>query len=315
MKRSLRIGIGVDAGGTYTKIVAVTASGRLLREAQLPSRPDLGPARFVDRLAHTVLRFESELGARIVGVGLGVAGDVDCDRGRVRFSPNLRSFDGYPLRERLARRLGRPVQLENDANMAAFGGYAVELKRKARNLLTVCMGTGIGGGIVVGGRLYHGSSDSAGEIGHTRVEPRGRPCNCGGAGCVEAYAGAYGIVKTARQLIRGRRSLITRLCPDLSALEPRTIALAAAQGDGVAREVWRVTGRYLGRAIANAVYLLNPDAVLIAGGVSRAGRLILDPVRELLAREPFTTPFRVAQTRIARTPNLGAGGAGLLALE
>ena len=132
---------------------------------------------------------------------------------------------------------------------------------------------------------------------------------------MEAYAGAYGIVRTARELLRGRRSALRRLCPDLSKLDPRIIATAALAGDAVALRTWRVTGAHLGQAIANAVYLLNSDAVLIAGGVSRAGRLILDPVVEVLRRQPFKTPFRVARVRVARTPNLGAVGAGLLALE
>lgn len=310
-----RIGVGVDTGGTFTKIVAVLPDGRRLRELQIPTDPESGPRAFVRRAAEAVHGLEAELGARAAGLGLAVAGDVDSERGVVRFSPNLRGFSRYPLRDALARATGRRVLIENDATMAAWGGFVVELSRRARNLLVVAMGTGIGGGLVIEGRLYHGSTGSAGEIGHTRVDPRGPRCSCGARGCVEAYAGAYGIARTARSLLRERRSSLRRLCPDLSALEPKQVAEAAAQGDAVAREVWTLTGRRLGSAIANAVYLLNPDVVLIAGGVSRAGPLILDPVREVLSAQPFATPFRRARVRIARTPNLGAVGAGLLALE
>lgn len=309
------IGIGVDTGGTFTKIMAILRDGTILRERQVPTRPDDGPREFVRRLKEAVRREEAELGARARGVGLAIAGDVDSDRGVVRFSPNLRKFDGYPLRDAVSRAVRRPVFVENDATLAAWGGFVVELRRRAKNLLVVAMGTGIGGGLVIEGRLYHGSTGSAGELGHTAVEPGGATCNCGARGHVEAYAGSYGIVRLARTLIAGRRSLLTTLCPDLSKLDPRIVAEAAGRGDAVARRVWREAGRKLGLAIADAVYLLNPDVVLLSGGVSRAGRLILDPVHEVLREQPFKTPFDAARVRIARTPNLGAIGAGLLAFE
>lgn len=310
-----RLGIGIDTGGTFTKILVVDARGRCVRERQIPTEPESGPRAFVRRVAQAVRQEERAMSRRAAGIGLAIAGDVDSDRGVVRFSPNLRKFDRYPLREALARAAGRRVVMENDATMAAWGGYVVELGREARNVLVVAMGTGIGGGIVIEGRLHRGSTGSAGEIGHTRVDPRGPRCACGARGCVEAYAGSYGIVRTARKLLRGRRSLLRTLCPDLRKLEPRILAEAAAKGDPVAKEVWRFTGRKLGQAIANAVYLLNPDFVLVAGGVSRAGRLILDPIHEVMREQPFKTPFRTIHVRISRTPNLGALGAGLLALE
>lgn len=310
-----RVGIGIDTGGTFTKIVSVTPQGRLLRELQLPTLPEDGPRSFVRRVAEAVRREQAALGARAAGLGLAIAGDVDSERGTVRFSPNLRSFDGYPLRAALSGAARRRVLIENDANMAAWGGYVVELERKARNVLVVAMGTGVGGGLVLEGKLFHGSTGSAGEIGHASVDPRGPRCACGVRGHVEAYAGSYGIVRIARQMLRGRASALRRACPDLALLEPRHVALAASKGDAVARAVWREAGRKLGLAIADAVYLFNPDVVLIAGGVSRAGRLILDPVLELLREQPFKTPFEAARVRIARTPNLGAIGAGLLALE
>lgn len=309
------VGIGIDTGGTFTKIVAVTPSGRCLRELQIPTEPESGPRLFVKRVARAVRREELALGQRARGVGLAIAGDVDGRRGLVRFSPNLRKFDGFPLRAALSRATGRRVVLENDATMAAWGGYVVELERRAQNVLVVAMGTGIGGGLVLAGRLYRGSTGSAGEIGHTRVDPRGPKCACGARGCVEAYAGSYGIVRTARRLLRGRPSKLRRLAPDSTRLEPRILAEAAAAGDRVAKEVWRETGRRLGMAIANAVYVLNPDVVLISGGVSRAGRLILDPIHEVLREQPFKTPFRAIHVRVSRTPNLGALGAGLQALE
>ena len=147
------------------------------------------------------------------------------------------------------------------------------------------------------------------------MEPGGALCHCGMRGCLEAYAGSYGIVRIAKELLGRKRSLLRRLCPDLDGLEPRTVSLAAEKGDPVAQAVWREVGRYLGIGIANLVYVLNPDAVLILGGVSRAGDLILKPVVEFLRGRPFKTPFKHVDVRIGRTPNLGAAGAGLLGID
>ncbi|MBI5201801.1 MAG: ROK family protein [Elusimicrobia bacterium] len=312
---SRRIGVGVDTGGTFTKIVSVSPEGKPLRELQIPTLAADGPRSFVRRVAEAVRWEQSALGAKAEGIGLAVAGDVDAERGMVRFSPNLRKFDRYPLRDALARAAHRKVLIANDANMAAWGAYVVELERKARNVVVVAMGTGIGGGVVIDGKLFQGSTGSAGEIGHTTVDPRGPLCACGARGHAEAYAGSYGIVRIARKLLRGKKSLLHTLCPGLKELEPRLIAHAALEGDKIALAVWEEAGRRLGLAIADAVYLLNPDRVLIVGGVSRAGRLILDPIQAVLRAQPFKTPFDAAKVEIASTPNLGAIGAGLLALE
>ncbi len=315
MKKKRALGLGIDTGGTYTKIVVVSAQGRALHEAQVPTYPELGPRKFVERVSAALRSMDLSLFRSIRGIGLGLAGDVDSEHGSLRFTPNLRSFGGFAFRKAFEAALGLPVKVENDANMAVWGGYVVELKRRCGNVLGITMGTGIGGGLILEGRIYHGSTGSAGEIGHCCVEPEGELCHCGLRGCLEAYAGSYGIVRTARKLMAERRSLMARWCPDPHLLEPKIVAEAACARDWAARETWRVTGYYLGLGIANAVYLLNPEEILIVGGVSRAGRLILDPVASVLRAQRFKTPFKRARVRIARTPNLGAVGAGLLGLE
>lgn len=327
------IALGVDVGGTYAKVAAVSPSGRVLRLGEFPTQGSLGPAAFVRRVGEVLdsWRRDSAHGPQrtslwgpgpspsggsalhFVAAGLGLAGDVDSARGRLRFAPNLRGWEGYDFKTAFARRLGLRAIIDNDANMAVWGGYVMELKKRPANVVGLTLGTGVGGGLILGGRLYRGATGSAGEIGHARVEIPGEPCHCGARGCLEAYAGSYGIVRTARKLLMesSRQSLLRAW----KNLEPSHIALAARRGDVLAREVWARTGRHLAVGLSNLVMILNPDVVLLLGGVSRAGRWLLGPVRSYLRKQPFRTPFRRLSLRAADNHNWGCVGAALLALE
>ncbi len=310
--------VGVDAGGTYTKIGVVTPDGRVLREAQIPAEVQAGPEAFAGRVAGLVESWTAAGGFALAGLGLGLAGDVDSERGRLRFTPNLRGWDGFDFRKALGRRLGCRVAVENDANVAVWGGFIMELKRKPRNVVGVTLGTGVGGGLVCEGSLYRGSTGSAGEIGHNVVEPGGELCHCGRRGCLEAYVGSYGIVRLARRVVEkdpARARILTALCPELDRLEPRHLSQAADQGDEAAKEVWALAGGYLAIGLANVVLLLNPDVILILGGVSRAGRWILDPVEKHFAAQPFRTAFARARVKLAAATRAGWIGAAMLAME
>lgn len=311
----MKTAIGIDVGGTNIKICAVDERGKLLREMSLPTRSDEGPEGLVSRSSEVIAAWKEH---RAAPVGLGLAGDVDQARGTLRFTPNLRGWAGFPFKKALAKKLRRRVLVENDANCAVWGGYVAELKRKPRHVVGVTLGTGVGGGLIIEGRLYRGATGSAAELGHTTVVDGGEPCNCGGLGHVEAYVGNYGIVRTARRLIgkdpAGGRAL-QELCPDMDLLTPKHLTEAAERGDAVARRVWQQTGRILSMGLANFILTLNPDAVLLLGGVSQAGRWLLDPVQEGLSKQPFRTPFAAAAVRMAANPNAGCVGAALLALE
>lgn len=313
----MKIGLGVDVGGTFAKLVAVEPRGRPLYQTQVPTEPGRGPRSFIRRLLGQIRSAELELGRKFEAVGLGVAGDVDPEKGVLRYAPNLKDWSGFSFKASLGDKLHRPLVVENDANMAAWGGFALELGKRPKTMVAITLGTGVGGGIIVDRKLYRGATGSAGEIGHMRVEPRGELCHCGSRGCLEAYAGSYGIVRSVRKLLGpGRKgSILKSLCPDLDGLTPSTIALAAEKGDPVAQAAWIRTGYYLGLGIVNLVYCFNPEAVLIVGGVSKAGPLLLKPLTEVLQSQPFRTPFRKVSVRIARRSDLGALGAALLALE
>lgn len=313
-----KIGIGVDIGGTLTKLAAVTAQGQIIREVQILTRSTESASLFVRRVCSLLHLLESELDADVGGVGLGLAGDVDSERGVLRFAPSLGRWQNFNFRKAFSRRLKFPVVVDNDANLAVWGGYALELRRRPRHVVGITLGTGVGGGLILDGKLYRGATGSAGEVGHTKIETPGRLCRCGGRGCLEAYAGSYGIVATAKALLKSRGrgdSLLKRLCPHPSKLEPSVISEAARRGDPLAREIWRKTGAWLAAGLANLVMVLNPDVILICGGVSRAGRLLTEPIAERMRAEPFRTPFKRLSIRIAVRHNLGCVGAALFALD
>ena len=303
------VAVGIDVGGTFAKIAAVSASGRILRLDQIPTEARRGPGPFMRRLCEA-LRGWRRSGLAFLGAGVGLAGDVDSARGVLRFAPNLREWEGYDFKKGFARRLRTRAIIENDANAAVWGAYVMELKKRPLTVVGLTLGTGVGGGLIVHGKLHRGASGCAGEIGHTLVEPDGEPCHCGARGCLEAYVGRYAIIRTARRLMAGRRTLLAA-----GSLEPADLAAAAEKGDKVAREVWARVARYLAVGLSNLVMIVNPEVILLLGGVSRAGRWLMDPLRRHLARRPFRTPFRRLAFRAADNPQWGCVGAALLALE
>lgn len=313
----MRAAAGIDVGGTFAKIGVVSADGALLREHKIPTEASAGPAAFVRRLSDLLGSWRRD-GQRFSAAGLAIAGDVDSERGTLRLSPNLPGWNGYPLRAKLSARLAVPVAMDNDATLAVWGAYRTELKAKPRSVVGATLGTGVGGGLVLDGRLFRGATGSAGELGHMKVAFPGEPCHCGETGCLEAYAGAYGIVRQARRLLADRPRdgrILRAFCPDLKRLEPAHLSAAARRGDALSREVWARTGSYLGTGLSNLVLVLNPDVLLILGGVSRAKAWLAGPIRERLRANPFRTPFSAAKLKFADNPNAGRIGAALLALE
>ena len=315
---TIRTGIGIDVGGTFTKIAVIEGSGRLIREIEVPTQAARPAPEFVGRISSMLGLLETDLGQEFAAVGLGLAGDVDSERGVLRFAPSLKGWNNFNFKAAFSKRLRRPVVIDNDANVAVWGGYVMELKSRPKNVIGVTLGTGVGGGVIVDGKLYRGSTGSAGEIGHTRVESPGAPCRCGARGCLEAYAGSYGIVRSARQALRkagGKKSLLREIASTPGRLDPLAISVAAAQGDPIAREVWDKTARYLAVGMTNLVLVFNPDVILILGGVSRAGDLLIKPIMKELKSQPFRTPFDHVSIRIAKNQNWGCVGAALLALD
>jgi glucokinase len=309
--------VGVDLGGTNIVVGVMPADGsREIAMRSQPTRADLGPEVVVDRIcqmvedAITVTR--AETGATrddFVGVGVGAPGPLDRSRGVVIVAPNL-GWRDLPLRDLVMERVGLHATLDNDANCATLGEWWTGAARGAHNVVGITIGTGIGGGLIFDGRLYHGASDMAGEIGHTTIDSNGRRCKCGNYGCLEAYASGPAIAERAREaLAAGEPSML----PDLvqgraERITAQTVYDASERGDALAREVVRDTARFLGAGIANLLNTFNPDCVVIAGGVTQAGDALFEPLHAEVRRRAF----RPAVDACRIVPGILPGSAGVV---
>ncbi len=260
---------------------------------------------------------ETIRGSKIVGIGIGSAGDVEPFSGVIRMSPNL-GWKNVPLKDLLRRGLKFPIQVENDANAAAWAAYVVEAKRKVSNLICVTLGTGVGGGIVLHGKIFRGATGSAGELGHATLFPEGIQCNCGNQGCLERYIGVRAMADEARRAIRaGEQTIVTKLVEsDLSKIDPLILQQAAKLGDRLAAHLWEQAGERLGIGLASLINILNPEWIVLAGGLSRAGKLLLEPVRRTIIKRAFPAAASAAKLVISKLDqDLGIVGAGLIAHE
>jgi glucokinase len=308
--------LGIDLGGTGIKFGLVDERGHLLRitKVSTPSKSD--PLEVIDLMVHQAKTLLADAkGKKIRGIGIGTAGDVDPKTGAVRLSPNLR-WRNVPLKALISRRLNYPIKVDNDANVAAWAAYVVEAKRKVQNLLCVTVGTGVGGGLILNGELYRGATGSAAEIGHMTLYPEGVPCPCGNHGCLERYVGARAMAEEAvRAIEAGEATMIPKLVQgNLSLISPLILAQAARQNDKLAMQLWSQVGERLGIGLAGLINILNPSWIVLAGGLSRAGSLLLDPVKRTILKRSFHTPGAAAKLVISRLDqDLGVVGAGLIA--
>ena len=279
--------LGVDLGGTNVRAAVADREGKLLTSSRASSLAAEGVGRVVEQIALVSEAALAELGVgreQVAGLGIGVPGVIEPRTGVVLWAPNFyeegRQYRNVAMAEPVARRTGLPVFLGNDANVAALGEYRFGAGRAVRTMVMLTLGTGIGGGIVLNGRLWTGATGGAGEIGHIIVAAGARGGDAA-FGSLESLGQISAIVeRVGRKLSTGRPSLLAeRTDYDWRLLTPRDIALAAAEGDAVARETFEETGYYIGLGVASLVNLLNPELVVIGGGVAQAGDLILEPIR------------------------------------
>lgn len=307
--------IGIDVGGTKTAALLVDREGTVLAREVLATPADDERAT----LATMVDAARSVAGASsaVVGVGIAAAGMVDRE-GTLRYAPNL-SWRDVPLVPHVGGELGLPVVAENDVNAAAWGEYRHGAGQGSPNLLMVSVGTGIGGGIVFDGRLYRGVNGFAGEIGHVVVDPTGPPCGCGNRGCWEQLASGNAITRAGRRasVRHAHSSLLERAGGDGHAVTGDMVTEAALDGDTVSRGIFVEVGHRLGVGIAGFVNVLDPDLVVVGGGASEAGDLLLEPARDAFRRsvEGFGHRPDVPIVQAALGSDSGAIGAAALAFE
>jgi len=265
--------IGVDLGGTNLRIAAVSTEGQLLDKVTQSTKGSLGPAHVIGEMCEAIGRLTEQYrgSGRFLGVGVGVPGIIDMETGMLRKSANLPGWDEYPVKQEIERRLGAPVFLENDANVAALGEKWLGAARDVDDMAMITLGTGIGGGIVLGGKIFHGMNGMAGEFGHVTIERDGVPCGCGNRGCAERYASATAIVRMAREAIdAGKAPAFAQLAASNAEFSAEAIYDLAMKGDEAARGIFDRVGRALGTLLAGAVNVLNLEMYVIGGGVVRA---------------------------------------------
>lgn len=286
---------GIDLGGTLMRVAVADGRGQIRHQQKRLTGAQRGPEAVIEDLVEGVRNAAKAAGLRVPDLEalvVGVPGPVDTRRGTVLTPPNLPGWHHVPLAAILRRRLRVRAYLENDANLAAVGEHRRGAGRGADNLIYVTISTGIGGGLILDGRLYRGSTGTAGEVGHMVVVPDGPRCSCGNRGCLEAVASGTGIARRARVLMQGRRR------PGATPVSAEWVVTAARAGDRLAAAVLIEAGTALGRALGSLVNLLNPEVIILGGGVSQAGRLLMSPMRASLADASF--PEARAATRIVR---------------
>jgi glucokinase len=295
---------GVDLGGTTINAAVISADGeRVLGMHTAPTNAERGPKYVVDKIIGMV-RESMRVAAReggfdekeIVGIGIGSPGPLDRATGTVIETPNL-GWRNFPLRDLVANAIGLPAELDNDANAATIGEWWVGAGKNVETMVGVTLGTGIGGGIVLGGKVFHGASDVAGEIGHMSIDSTGRKCKCGNYGCLEAYASGPAIAARAIEgLQSGEQSVLPDLVDgDLSRITAETVYEGIVAGDAYARDVMRDTAKFLGSGVANLINILNPEMIVISGGVTRAGDYLLEPLRNEVKRRAFRNAFEACR--------------------
>lgn len=307
--------IGVDIGGTSTKAGLVEMSGRLEERFEAPTDPQAATKTTIQVVEHMVQRAE-ELGYVPVAVGIGAAGFVDVRTGSITFSPNL-VYDDPDIADAVAARVNLPVMVDNDANAAAWGERAVGAARGTHNVAAILLGTGIGSGFIINGRVLRGHSGAAAELGHTVIDPGGAQCGCGLKGCFEQYASGPSIARMAREaLAEDPDSSIVNFAGSIEDVTSVHVGQAAGELDETARAVLRRAGRAVGIALSNVANLFDPEIIVLSGSVIEAGEPLLGPARDELARMTELQrrrPMRLVVTTLGA--DAGIIGAAALAID
>jgi glucokinase len=314
--------IGVDLGGTNIKAALVnTDSGEIASERSTPTRARDGHDAVIAQMA--VLSEEIIIAGKMTksqvgGIGVGIPGALDLDRGMTIFLPNLPgNWRNVMVRDQLSQLTGLPVSILNDARSMTLGEWKFGA---GRGVDTACytLGTGIGGGLVINGKLHLGIHGSAGELGHVSVNLNGPKCGCGSLGCIEAYASGPAIAAMGmKAVVQGRNTIIAEMCQnDLNRITPELICDAARRGDQIAREIYEFAGKIIGAGIANVITAVTPRRIVIGGGVAAAGELILDPIRRSMRSRVFLVDALQLDVVLAQLGNnAGLIGAALWARQ
>lgn len=313
--------LAVDLGGTKILTAIVSDNGEMLAREYLLTRADQGPESVIDRLLSAIEHILSQgnIGSSGVGsISIASAGAIDMEKGVITLSPNLPAWRDIPLRDIVKERLGIDTFVLNDADAAALGEHRFGAGKGVNNLIFVTVSTGIGGGIIIDGRLYSGASGCAGEIGHMTVDVNGQKCNCGNVGCWETLASGGAIAREAKRRIgQGERSSLTEMAEGgIENITAEKVSLAARAGDNLALDVITRAAGYFGVGIANLVNIFNPEMVIVGGGVAKMGDILLEPARQMVRERAYqlaADAVRIVPARLG--DDSGVLGAAVFAFE
>ncbi|MBI5214366.1 MAG: ROK family protein [Ignavibacteriae bacterium] len=308
--------LGIDLGATTVKTGCVSSDGKILSETKVSTEAHLGPDAVVQQIMKTVDSMFNQYGNdSLEAIGIGAPGIVN--NGIVKAPPNISAWDEVNLQNEINRITGIKVVVENDANCAALAEAKFGAGIHHRNFLFVIWGTGVGGGIILDGKIYHGPNGGAGEIGHTTIDFNGPDCNCGNKGCIEAYIGQRYLSQRTKELLQKSNvhsKIIELVEGDFNKIEPAVISLAAEQGDAVAKEILTEAGTLLGYALSNVSNILDLETVIIGGGISAAPQFVYDAVTNALrARvlKPHRPNIQVLRAKLGNTAGI-IGAASLV---
>lgn len=309
--------IGIDVGGTNVKIALVDSDGKIGYSNTIPTRAEMGYEYTINNMKQAIrdLMTETKLSAKdIEGIGFGLPGQVDFKSGIVRLITNIPGWVEIPLAKMIEDEFHIPTRIDNDVRCAALGELNFGAGKGCENLICITVGTGIGSGLIINGRLVRGASNAAGEIGHIKLQMHDGPiCGCGDTGCLEAFASGPSIVAMAEEYIMGGKSTKYREMANGGTITPFIVAEAAKAGDPVARRIFTRMGEYIGIGMASVVNLLNPERIIVGGGVADAGDILLTPLKETIKKRAMKIAGETVQVVPAQLGNTaGVIGASLL---
>ena len=305
--------VGVDLGGTKIDAILSDSCGNIKKREFKETRAGEGPNAVIKRIVDAIKAVSSD--CKIAAVGIGAAGIIDVETGLITFSPNLPGWHNIKLKDILERDLSMKTFVDNDATVAAMAEHIFGIAVGCDHVVYVTLGTGIGGGIITNGQIYRGISGSAGEIGHMTIDINGPLCGCGNRGCFETLASGTALEREARaKIAEGAKTSIPKYAKENgSRISAKSIYLAAQDGDRLAKELIEQLGFYLGVGLANLINIFNPQLVVIGGGVSRMGEMLLEPARKTIRERAFELSAKAARVEVS---SLGydAGPLGAVAL-
>ncbi|MBT9137549.1 MAG: Glucokinase [Syntrophomonadaceae bacterium] len=307
--------IGIDLGGTNLRAALINSQWKIKERIALATSGIREEA--LKQIEEVIEKLKKKEGD-ILGIGIGSPGNIDVAEGIIYDAPNIKGWNDVPLKSYVEGKAGLPAFIDNDANVMALAESRLGAGVGAKNIVCLTLGTGVGGALIVNGKLYHGAALTAAEIGHIPVNMNGPLCNCGGRGCLERYVGNRFIVERAVERIeREGGSLIVGLVGgDLGKVTPEIISQAALKGDKLSVEIWNEVGRYIGVAIAGLANLLNPEIVIIGGGVANADFLVFDEIKATIKKRAMRMPAKMVRVVPAKLGgDAGMIGAGILVWE